>query len=236
LSNSSGRAKKQNIDMGERILKEGFDSDLTQKKINRISQIISSLQNKESLADVGCFDGKFFGAYKSSGVSSIDGFDANTSALEIAKLRSQGVSTFYWNMEDEAAPIMAERYDVIICSDVLEHIFNTRNLIFECYRILKPVGLSVFLTPNLVSLWNRYSSLRGRMPLGHPGVSSDYKAERQVNLGHVRIGTAREWAGLLQSVGFKIVKIDGLWSGPRSRILSLGRATLAHTLIIQCTK
>jgi 2-polyprenyl-3-methyl-5-hydroxy-6-metoxy-1,4-benzoquinol methylase len=236
IRHGSDLARKQNEEMGRRILEDGCDSALTQKKIKLIAGIISSLPRKESLADVGCFDGKFFGAYKSCGVSSIDGFDMIPGALEIAKTRADGVSTYLWDMEVEAAPVPGATYDVIVCSDVIEHVFNTKNLVSECYRILKPSGVCLFLTPNLVSLWNRCNSLRGRMPLGHSGVSAEHKTEQQVNLAHVRMGTAKEWAGLFQSVGFKITTVEGIWSGARSRVLSFGRATLAHTLVIECTK
>ncbi len=236
MNRESALARRQNEEAGKNILKEEIDSPLTGAKIRAISRIISSAPKKESLCDVGCFDGKFFSSYRSSGIASIDGFDVIPEALEIAKSRVEGARTFVWNVEEDPAPVPSECYDIVVCADVIEHIFNTRNLVSECHRIMKQNGRFILLTPNLVSLWNRYLLLRGEMPLGHPGVSVDYRTSHQVNPSHVRIGTAKEWTGLLKSEGFRFMGIDGIWSSVTSKIISLGRPTLSHTLVIECTK
>jgi 2-polyprenyl-3-methyl-5-hydroxy-6-metoxy-1,4-benzoquinol methylase len=234
----SALARNENRKLGLGILHDEKDSPFTQAKIRKLSEIISALDQRENLADVGCFDGRFFDSYSGCGVKSIDGFDILPEALELARKRkTSGLGRdFLWDFENEKAPVPDCTYDVIVCADVIEHIFNTRNLVSECYRILKPKGTCIFLTPNLVSLWNRYRALFGKMPLGHPGVSIDQKTEGQVNLGHSRMGTAKEWVGLLESAGFKVDHVDGLWRGRFSKIISLGRPTLSHTIIIECSR
>ncbi|MHB8567367.1 MAG: class I SAM-dependent methyltransferase [Nitrososphaerales archaeon] len=221
--------------MGSKVLVEEVDSPLTDAKICKVGEIISKLSMKDTLADVGCFDGRFFDVYRSSGVKSVDGYDILPNALELARKKG-GARTFLWDFESERAPSPDSSYAVIVCSDVIEHLFETKNLVNECYRILKPSGTCILLTPNLASLWNRYLVFRGKMPLGHPGVALDLRTESQINLAHVRMGTAREWIGLLRSAGFKISNIDGLWSSSLSKIVSLERPTMAHTLVITCSK
>lgn len=185
------------------------------------------------LADVGCFDGYFMDIYKACGILSVDGFDVLPEALEAAAER--GMRAFLWDFEAERAPVPDGFYDAIVCADVLEHVHNTENLVSECHRILKPRGTCVFITPNLTSLWNRYLVLRGRMPQGHPGVSVNARTEAQVNLGHARMGTAREWGGLLQAMGFQVQSVSGLWCGGLSRLISLNRYTLAPSLLFVCS-
>ncbi len=225
-----------NESKGSEILAEGLDSPFTSLKIRKLMKIISESPSKDRLADVGCFDGKFFKFYKSCGVKSIDGFDILPDALDLARKQDSDVRTFLWNFEGERAPAGDSEYDIIVCSDVIEHLFDPDNLLSECFRILKPSGIFILLTPNLASAWNRYLSFRGRMPLGHPGVSPMKRTETTVNLAHSRIGTSKEWAGLLLSSGFKVQKIDGIWSGNLSRIVCAGRPTLSHTLVFTCSK
>jgi 2-polyprenyl-3-methyl-5-hydroxy-6-metoxy-1,4-benzoquinol methylase len=220
--------------MGIGILGSEIKSPFTKIKIRILTDIIQILYEKKTLADVGCFDGAFVETYRRCGVESIDGFDMLDEALEAA--RKAGMRTFPWDFECEKAPVPDLTYDIVVCSDVIEHVYNTENLVFECHRIIRSNGTCIFITPNLCSLWNRFLISLGKMPLGHPGVSVNHKTENQVNLGHSRIGTSKEWSGLFESVGFQVQRVVGMWSGTLPKLVSLGRNELAHSLVFVCSK
>ncbi len=220
--------------MAERILQESLRSNLEGAKLREITRILRKVKNKGTLADVGCFDGSLSASYLRCGFGRVDGFDISSAALERAK--KIGVNTSIWNFETEPSPAPDDTYDALVCSDVIEHVYNTQNLVSECRRILKPQGTAVIVVPNLTSFHNRFLVSLGKMPYGSPGVSVSDKTEPQVNLGHARLGTSREWHGLLTRGGFLVVEIVGLWSSSFAKAASFSRATLAHSIVYNCLK
>ncbi len=234
MESSSNLTKDQNSRMAGRILQESLRSNLERTKLREIARILREVKNKGTLADVGCFDGSLSAAYFRCGFGRVDGFDISLAALERAE--KVGVNTSIWNFETETSPAPDDTYDALVCSDVIEHVYNTQNLVNECRRILKPGGTAVILVPNLASLHNRFLVSLGKMPYGSPGVSVSHKTEPQVNLGHARLGTSREWHGLLTSGGFLVVEVRGLWSSSLARAAAFSRATLAHSIIYKCLK
>jgi 2-polyprenyl-3-methyl-5-hydroxy-6-metoxy-1,4-benzoquinol methylase len=220
--------------MGDEILRSPDRSRLNAPKVREIVRIIGRLPNKDALADVGCFDGSLSVEYLRAGFRRVDGFDVSEAALGRAK--DLGINPIVWDFETQPSPAQDGTYDALVCSDVLEHIYNTQNLLRECVRILKSGGTAVFLVPNLTSAYNRVQVLLGRMPIGSPGVSVSHKTEDGVNLGHSRLGTAKEWRGLLENEGFTVDNITGLWGNSLSRAATLSRPSLAHSVIYQCRK
>jgi SAM-dependent methyltransferase len=224
----------KNVEMGVALLDHDPGGKLESAKRNALGAFLQGLASKSVLADVGCFDGRFYEIYRNAGIGKVDGFDVNQVALERAQARGMNVKR--WEFNSEAAPAPDDFYDAIVCTDVIEHVFDTANLLHECRRILKPKGYGAFVTPNLASWRNRVEVALGRMPYDHPGVSIDVKTDSRVNLGHIRTGTAREWMGLFRSSGFSIERISGLWQSGVVKALGLARPTMADGLLFICAK
>ncbi len=231
---ASAATRLKNVEMGRELLRTEERSPLEETKKKVLLGILLGLAPKSTLADVGCFDGRFLDVYRQAGILHVDGYDMNTQALAAAE--SRGMRVANWDFERQRAPVGDEAYDVIVCADVIEHVYNTENLLAECRRILQKGGRGIFVTPNLVSLENRALAMIGRMPRGHPGVSVNRKTEDQVNLGHVRMGTAKEWDGLFRAMGFRVERMTGLWGSRLSKVLALGRPTLARAIVFVCSK
>jgi SAM-dependent methyltransferase len=60
---------------------------------------------------------------------------------------SQGLHTFICDIQN--IPVKSQRYDAIICTQVLEHVTNPENVFKELSRILKPEG-RIYLTTNFI--------------------------------------------------------------------------------------
>jgi len=73
--------------------------------------------------------------YKLSLVETLD-IDENSGADYIADIT-----------KDNSSIIQSNRYDVVICTEVLEHTLDPFGAVKEIYRILKPGGILVMTTP-----------------------------------------------------------------------------------------
>jgi len=61
-------------------------------------------------------------------------------------------------------PFPTDTFHAIFSGELIEHVFDTRHFLSECYRILKPNGLLVLTTPNLAGIDDRLKFLFGRSP------------------------------------------------------------------------
>jgi 2-polyprenyl-3-methyl-5-hydroxy-6-metoxy-1,4-benzoquinol methylase/Skp family chaperone for outer membrane proteins len=76
------------------------------------------------------------------------------------------------NLEDPqwAAPLAGERFDAIICADVLEHLRDPRPLLNQLHGFLKPGGSVLMSLPNASHLTVVASLLGGRFPYQKNGL------------------------------------------------------------------
>ncbi len=86
-----------------------------------------------SLLDVGCGNGTHMDAFKRFiRIGPVCGVD-----------RKDGV-----DFEKDCFPYPNNSFKFIFCKSVIEHIKNTDFFLYQCYRVLKPGGKIVFLTPS----------------------------------------------------------------------------------------
>jgi len=68
--------------------------------------------------------------------------------LEREKINSKGYDYDTINFENEKIPEVSNSIDFITCNSVIEHLNDVSNLMNETYRILKPGGKLILITPN----------------------------------------------------------------------------------------
>ena len=197
-------------------------------RIRILMEIFKSIKIKEIVADIGCFTGIISQEYFKLGAKIVEGFDVSEKALEKASKRLTKI--YKWKTGEEACPVENERYDVIIASEVMEHVFNTDFLIEEFKRILKFNGRIIITTRNMHSAANRLLFLIGKFPWTHPGVSTKYNKDPRIDLKHVRLGNLSEWAFFFEKHSFMVEKVIRINYSSLGKLISLSKTSLSHNL------
>jgi hypothetical protein len=98
------------------------------------------------------------------------------------------------------------RYDVVLCMGVIEHIPSSpRPLLQTLDRLLRPGGLLVIDTPNLVHLYNRQKFARGETVLAD--IQAQYETELPFE-GHHREYTIPELVWMLRRIGHHAISVE----------------------------
>ena len=125
-------------------------------------------------------------------------------------ITSLGLDVTKCDVETEAVPFPAETFDVVLFSELFEHLrINPVFTLRGVHRVLKPGGLLLLSTPNLRSFRGiRNLVLRNQGHAVSAGVYRQYeKLETLGHMGHVREYTTREVSDFLTRVGFRVDKI-----------------------------
>lgn len=176
-------------------------------RIETICRILERLPNKALAADVGTFGGMATPFFARTGIGTLHGFDISEPSLD--KLRAKGFEGYIWDCDGGRCPMPDDTYDLVIASELIEHLVNTDTFVAEVRRILKPGGHLLISTPNLASWFNRLRLLQGRVPRSQPGVSSTVRRDTMVDNHHIRVNVLSEWTHLLEVNGFTIVETAG---------------------------
>jgi methionine biosynthesis protein MetW len=150
----------------------------------------------QNLLDVGCGNGHLLAPFVP--FHNCYGVDLVESSLLIAK--SKGIATYYTNLEKETLPFQSNFFDLTVCSEVIEHICNTDNLLNELNRVIRKNGYLILTFPNV----NQPISWLAQIVFDFPPVySARYKSP------HVRDFTLRIIKKILPVFGFDIKNVRG---------------------------
>lgn len=115
-----------------------------------ISVLIEGPGGGRKVLDVGCGDGRRVTWLLDYGFK-VYGTDISENALRIA--RRNGLETFCGDLKEARYP--SKFFDIIIFSQVFEHIHKPQETLVECYRILKDGGIIIIDVPNIESVLNK---------------------------------------------------------------------------------
>lgn len=169
---------------------------------SRIDVALKIDRGGHRLLDIGCGDGTL-GYFAKEKYKEVYGVDIVEGALEIA--RKRGLTTIRVNLNEEKLPFDEQFFDTVTCLDVIEHIFDPRNLIKEISRVLKTEGIAIISSPNTRHLSRVLSLLvKGRFPK----TSGD---EEGYDGGHIHYFTYKDLEALLEQNGFEVLGKYGVF-------------------------
>jgi methionine biosynthesis protein MetW len=152
--------------------------------------------------DVGCGDGGTSGPWLTEHADYL-GVDVSESAVEMARERNLEVQL----IEDAAdLPFPDETFDVGVCTEVLEHLFEPQKALAEIRRVLRPGGRVITTVPN-VGHWRNRLDLA---VLGRWNPRGDHLSPKQPwRDPHVRFFTLDSLVTLTKESGFEVIEHGG---------------------------
>jgi len=173
-----------------------------------------TMRSVNKYLDLGCGDGSLtLEVADIFQCSEVWGVDIDENSLKCASMR--GIKVLKVNLNTQKVPLPDKTFELVTAFDVIEHLWNTDNLISEAYRLLKRGGYFILTTPNLASWINRTLLLFGYLPF-HYEVSPKYNLEKRPLQksygveGHIRLYTLKTLIRHLRAYGFSILEVHGI--------------------------
>lgn len=173
--------------------------DSNYNRIDKIRKIVDSVPLKQNLRvlEVGCGNGYILKKIQEKRNVEMYGFDLSEKKVEMAK--KVGIIAKVHDATKKF-PYEDNFFDVVVCSEVLEHLFFPEECIMNINRCLKKDGILIITTPNLAFLWSRFSLLlRGTTEY------IDYEFEKE----HIRFYTQMSLTNMVERCGLKVVNFMG---------------------------
>lgn len=164
-------------------------------QIKAFTFITESTKPGNNILELGCADGSFLSYIKEKTNSKVFGLDVSSHAIKKAREKSLNVQVH--NLE-KVLPFQTNRFDLVICLEVIEHLYDTDFLLSQIHRVLKPGGFLVLSTPNLASLPNRFRLLLNKYP--------KYLEYSRDGAGHIHLYTLPVLLSQIQKNGFVVEK------------------------------
>lgn len=121
-----------------------------------IFKLIKNYPEDTDILEVGCSGGALIGFLKGQGFRRLQGIDIDERAIEIC--RQKGIADVHVG-NAESTWFKDQQFDMIIASDILEHIKDEDKALREWNRILKKDGELLIFVPAFQFLWSRHDEV-----------------------------------------------------------------------------
>ena len=110
----------------------------------KTERIRAMTKPEDAILDVGCGSGSILRRLHSDGYRELHGFEISDYAVR--RLREEGITMWQGRLPD--LPMPDATFDVVIASQVLEHIIRRGRFVREIARVLKPSGRAFIFVPD----------------------------------------------------------------------------------------
>jgi ubiquinone/menaquinone biosynthesis C-methylase UbiE len=113
-----------------------------QYRIERIAQYIDG----GYWLDYGCADGGYTRALLCAGATGVSGVDVAPDRIECAQKAHPDIPFYVGS--DQQLPFADDSFDGVFMNEVFEHVSDEAQTLAEIYRLLRPGGYLILITPN----------------------------------------------------------------------------------------
>lgn len=160
---------------------------------------ICRMLKAKRVLDVGCGTGSICAFLTDAGIKS-DGCDPSESGILFARERNIGCKFELAGVYDDPVEFGLTGYDVLVSTEVIEHLFAPRALPRFAQSALQPGGHLIISTPYHGYLKNLALSITNKWDFHHTPLWDG---------GHIKFWSRRTLSELLESEGFEVVGFVG---------------------------
>lgn len=157
------------------------------------------------------------------------GVDLQSEPIDFANIKNE-----FWGLKNCAFRVMDanslefedNQFDIVICSEVIEHLENPDIALGKIYRVLKKNGLAIITTPNkeggilfkvvkfikdsLLNLTKKAKKAQESIKDLEIRKDSMYKHQKtNLTKGHISVKHYWEWTKIFREIGFHIQRVSG---------------------------
>ena len=156
-------------------------------------QLVQKLEGVQSICDLGCGNGHISGRLANLGYQ-VTGVDASRSGIQIARRVYPQVNFIEAFIDRDLSKTMAHaNFDLVISSDVIEHLFRPSDLLETANSLLKPGGHVLIGTPYHGYLKNLAIAATGKMDAHFAALHDG---------GHIKFFSVKTLSQLMNSHAF----------------------------------
>ena len=187
------------IDSGLSAYKEAaFDSSqesrfAAQTYAKLVASQLNSIESRERALDIGAGDGAFLEQLVQLGFRDITGVEPSAAPIASSK---PDVRNLIRHDIFRARDFEGQRFDLVTCFQIMEHLWNPVELVSSVNSILKPGGLFVTVTHNLQAFSARM--LGDKSPI--------------FDIEHLQLFSEKTIRALLQRAGFTDIRVMPVWN------------------------
>jgi 2-polyprenyl-6-hydroxyphenyl methylase/3-demethylubiquinone-9 3-methyltransferase len=155
--------------------------------------------------DLGCGNGALAEQLQAWGYSVV-GVDPSASGIAAASLRIGSIPFHQASADpDQLAQLQLPAFDVVVSTEVVEHVYAPRRWAAAAFSALKPGGLLICSTPYHGYLKNLALAASGKLDAHFTALWDG---------GHIKFWSQRSLTALLQEAGFQVVAFRGAGRWP----------------------
>lgn len=149
-------------------------------------------EDAKTILDIGCGSGYLAKILASEG-KIVCGVDISAVALDKAKPYLKNSFCFDIQRDDWPPELMEQKFDLVVASEIIEHIFMPVDFLKKVKTILGPESALIITTPNFLFWKNRFKMLFGKFR---------YEEKGLLDFGHIRFFTLKTARETFDKTGF----------------------------------
>ena len=183
--------------------------DRARRQARMLAKVLRGVAGPAVIVDVGCGDGSALEAAKAHNPAHrFAGIDWSADALRLA--HGCGLMVVRGAVSAPGLPVADGAADVVIMSELIEHLVDPDGAVAEVRRVLRPGGSLLLSTPNLAAWYNRGLLAAGIQPVfSEVSLTGVFGRPGRVVAGHLRLFTRRALTEFLAANGFRCVTVTG---------------------------
>ena len=169
------------------------------KGLVNIEAIAALVPTGARVLDLGCGDGALLAHLQQH--RNCTGYGVDLDDANVLACMQRGVDVLQLNLDNGLQGFADQSFDVVLQIDTFQHLRNAQTMLLETVRVGK-MGIIAF--PNFAHWSNRFSVLRGRMPVNARMPYEWYDTP------NIRVGTYADFGVLAARNGLRVLDRFGL--------------------------